>query len=93
MIHLQKQNQLVLSLTTLNCWNASKTRGFLRVTTLLPVRGKKFPQKFGQGSVQEGSGGTRTSCRACQCVVFPGTDKPSWLEAVLGKFPPRISMF
>lgn len=25
--------------------------------------------------------------------VFPGTDKPSWLEAVLGKFPPRISMF
>lgn len=27
------------------------------------------------------------------CSVFPGTDKASWLEAVLGKFPPRISMF
>lgn len=24
------------------------------------------------------------------CCVFPGTDKPSWLEAVLGKFPPKI---
>lgn len=41
----------------------------LRIITVLPVRDKKCPQKFCQGSVKEGFSGTRTCCRA---VCFQG---------------------